>query len=133
MLSPHPIPLCPDRTLLEALGFLAAPRVFCPRRLHPSHIHNTACSDVWICRDPKHREYHFVLGLHIATSPYIISVITSRSFLHLLLFSILHHLHTQDSFHFVSNTHPIDHAFHFIILVFIVVVLCNRCYIHTCV
>ena len=50
-----------------------------------------------------------------------------------LLFSILHHLPTHDSFHFVSNTSPFDHAFYFIIHVFIVVVLCNRCNIYTCV
>ena len=48
MLSPHPILLCPDRTLLEALCILAVPTVFCPRRLQPSRVHNTACSDAWV-------------------------------------------------------------------------------------
>ena len=61
MLSPHPIPLCPDRTLLDALRFLTVPRVFCPRGLQPSHVDNTARSDAWVSLQQQLKHFHPLL------------------------------------------------------------------------
>ena len=42
-------------------ALIAVPRVFCPRRLQPSRVHNTVCSDAWVILQEQLKYFHPLL------------------------------------------------------------------------